>query len=340
MQHPDTLAASGRPTPGPGLVPDSSPLSLSLPPAGPAPVSRAVGVAILLVVTFVWGTTFVATRSLVTGEAPALAPGAATFWRFAVASVAILPFVRIRPGRTGLPGSGPTFPSGVWRAGAELSFWLWAGYATQAVGLQYTTVSRSAFVTSLNVVFVPLLTAVAGRRVGAVVWVAAGLALGGAGLLSYDGSPPNAGDAWTLACAAAFAAYIVRLERFAVRFPTIPLTAVQLWGVTAMSLPWMAAEATAGGAGWGRWTVGVAVAIAYMGVVATLATTWLQAVGQRVVPGTHASLLYTTEPVFASAIAIAWFGDHLGATGWAGAGLILVAAAGSQAVPMWRGRGK
>jgi drug/metabolite transporter (DMT)-like permease len=102
----------------------------------------------------------------------------------------------------------------------------------------------------------------------------------------------------------------------------------------------MAGEATAGGAGWGRWTVPVVVGLLYMGTVATLLTTWLQAVGQRGVPGVHASLLYTTEPVFASAIAMLGFGEVLGPQGWAGVALILMAAVGSQVVPLVLKRGR
>lgn len=298
--------------------------SLELPPDAATAVPSAGGVGLLLIVTLIWGTTFVATKSLVGGTTPAMSPGGVTFWRFLIAAVCFLPFVLVRP-----------WPRGLWRVGLELSFWLWAGYATQAIGLKYTSVSKSAFVTSLNVVFVPVLTVLAGRRVGWIVWLMVGVALAGAGLLSYDGSDPNIGDLWTLGCAITYAVYIVRLERYANRFPAGSLTMVQLLGVTAFSLPWMAGEATIGGFGWGRWTPSVVLAIVYMGVIATLVTTWLQALGQRTVPGTHASLLYMTEPVFASAIAILFFDEQLGGKGWMGAGLILLAAIVSQVGPMW-----
>ena len=298
-------------------------------------------VGILLVVTLIWGTTFVATRALVAGDSAALGPGALVFWRFLVAGLALLPFVSWVPltGRSAAVGAtaGP-FPAALWLAGLELGVWLWAGHATQAIGIQYTSVTRSAFVTSLNVVFVPTLAVLAGRRVGCAVWAAVGLAIAGAGLLSSDGSAPNVGDLWTLGCAVTYAAYIVRLERFASRFDSRSLTFVQLFCVAALSLPWMAGEATLGGQGWGRWTPAVVASMLYLGVVATLLTTWLQAVGQRGVPGVHASLLYTTEPVFASAIAMVGFGEVLGPQGWAGVALILVAAVGSQVGPMVWGR--
>jgi len=292
-------------------------------PQGPAP-SRAAGVGLLLIVTLIWGTTFVATKALVGGTLPPLSAGSVTFWRFAIAAVCILPLAWGRLSRR------------TWLVGLELSFWLWAGYATQAIGLTYTTVSRSAFITSLNVVFVPVLTVMAGRRVRRSVWFMTLLAFAGATLLTHDGTDPNIGDLWTLGCAVTYALYIVRLEHHAGRFAAVPLTAVQLAGVAVLSLPWMATEA-AGGIGWGNWTPGVLASIAYLGIVATLITTWLQAIGQKSVPGTHVSLLYTTEPVFASAIALLFFDEKLHVNGWIGAGVILLAAVGSQAIPLARG---
>jgi drug/metabolite transporter (DMT)-like permease len=282
--------------------------------------SPAYSIAILLGVTLIWGTTFVATRLLVAGDHPALSAGALIFWRFFVAAMLFTPALLGR-------GREP----GLWRAGLELSFWLWCGFATQAIGMVYTTASRSAFVTSLNVVFVPALTALAGRRVGWVIWLAAAAALGGAALLSYDGSTPNRGDVWTLGCALIYAIYILRLEHFAGRFRSRPLTAVQLWGVAGLSLIWAGGE-MAYGAGWGDWTPRTIGIVLYLAIVATALTTWLQAIGQRGIPGTHASLLYTTEPVFAAVIAAIVLGEWLGPRGLLGAGIVLTAAIASQMV--------
>lgn len=292
--------------------------------AFPRPSAFAAA-GVLLGVTSIWGTTFVATRLLVAGDQPILAPGALIFWRFFLAAIVFTPAL-LKPHKSGL-----------WRAGLELSFWLWCGYATQAIGLVYTTASRCAFVTSLNVIFVPVFSAMLGRRVGWVIWMAAAMALGGAGLLSYDGGSPNIGDLWTLGCAITYAVYILRLEHFAGRFGTRELTAVQLWGVAGFSIFWAGGEVMCG-AGWGEWTPAAIANVVYLGLIATALTTWLQAIGQRGLPGTRASLLYTTEPVFASVFAFFIFGERLGEKGLQGAALILIAAVSSQVVPLLRRR--
>jgi drug/metabolite transporter (DMT)-like permease len=305
----------------PLVAADAPDVVAALPLHRPSPVAAG---GLLLGVTTIWGTTFVATRLIVAGDSPALAPGTLIFWRFMIAALLLTPALLSSSRERGL-----------WRAGLELSFWLWAGYATQAIGLVYTTASRSAFVTSLNVIFVPIFIAMTGKRVSWIIWAAAATALGGAALLSYDGGSPNVGDLWTLGCAVTYAVYIIRLEHFAGRFRSKPLTAVQLWGVAALSGIWAGGEIAAG-AGWGEWSLPTIADVVYLGTIATALTTWLQAIGQRGIPGTHASLLYTTEPVFASVFAYMVFGERLGDQGMIGAGLILLAAVASQVMPLWK----
>jgi drug/metabolite transporter (DMT)-like permease len=258
--------------------------------------------ALLIVgLTAIWGSTFVVMKR----ELGGISPGMLMFLRFAIGAVVLLPFLR-RNAET-------------WRMGAELGLWLWAGYWTQVVGLQYTSVNRSAFITSLSVIFVPMIAAACGRRVPLAVWVAAALAVVGVGLLSYDGSAPNRGDVWTLATALSYGIFFLRLERAAQRAEPLPLTAVAMLTVTALSLAWLAVERPQiGPVPWG--------AIVYLGLVATAISTSLQTVAQKHVPAPEAGVIFTLEPVFASAFAYLFFGDLLGARGWAGAGLIIVSA--------------
>ena len=77
------------------------------------------GVFILLVTTFLWGTTFVVTKETLAGF-PA---GELIFSRFLVAGVVFLPFVRL--GRR------------LWWAASELGFYLWAGFCdAETIGLR------------------------------------------------------------------------------------------------------------------------------------------------------------------------------------------------------------
>jgi drug/metabolite transporter (DMT)-like permease len=298
---------------------------------------RVRGVVLLSIVTLLWGTTFLTTRLLVAGESASLPPSLLILYRFLVAALVFSPFLlrdkQPRSPRIAGPLAGRAATRGIpihskrlWLAGLELGFWLWCGFASQTLGLAYTTVGRSAFITSLHVVLVPALVAMTGKRVAGEIWVAAALALSGTAVLSYDRAPPNLGDLWTLVTAITYAVYILRLEPLAHRFPALPLTAVQLWVVAALSAGWVAAE--------GRRVAVMdwkpVAAVLYLALATTALTTWLQAIGQRTVPAAQAALLYTLEPVWAVAFAWLVVREGLGVQGWIGAAAILAGAVVSQ----------
>ena len=259
------------------------------------------GVLILTLTTFIWGTTFVVVKLTLKGF-PA---GALVFARFAIAAAIFTPFLRLG--------------HKLWLAAFELGVLLWIGFATQTIGLRYTSVNRSAFITSMHVIFVPAFAGLLGRGSRPAVWIAAALALLGVGLLSHDGSPPNVGDLWTAGCAIAWAIYITRLETFAQALPSKPLTAAHLWVVAVLSALWTWRSPEAIGAiPW--------LAILYLGVAATAVTTWFQLLGQRWVSAPRAAVLYTMEPVWAALFGWIVLRERLGLTGWIGASLIILAA--------------
>lgn len=266
-----------------------------------------LGIFYLNLATLFWGSTFV----LVKDSLQTLGPGQINFVRFAIATLVFVPFLFRRDAR-------------LWWAGLELGAVLFLAYLTQTVGLQYTTASRSAFITTLYVVALPMLLGVLGHRLGWPIWLAAGLAIGGVGLLSYDGSPPNPGDLWTLGTALAYAVYIWRLELFARRFPTLPLTGLQMLTVALLSLAWMLWEEP-------RWPTHFPYfSLLYLGLVASALCIWLQALGQRRVLAPQAAIIFTLEPVYAAAFAYVLLGERLGLQGWVGASLIVSATLISQ----------
>lgn len=109
----------------------------------------------------------------------------------------------------------------------ELGLYTFLGFAFQAIGLETTTASRSAFLLYLNVKFVPFLAAVLlGRAIPGSTWLSAALALAGTCLLSSDGGGLNTGDAWCIAAAVASALFILRLEGFAAKYDAAELNGV------------------------------------------------------------------------------------------------------------------
>jgi len=264
---------------------------------------RRSAALLLVALTAIWGSTFVVLKQSIAS----LPPTQLMLWRFSIASLALLPFVRK--------------DKKLWLIGAELGLWVWAGYLTQLIGLQYTNVNRSAFITSLSVIFVPMLVVVEGRRVPPIIWLAAITALVGVGLLSYDGSAPNLGDAWTLSCAIIYAVFIYRLEWAARRFAPTSLIATSLIVVAILSAITLAFQLRATSLAPIPWK-----AILYLGLIATAITTTLQALGQRYLPSPQVGVIYTLEPVFASFFGFLFMHELLGPRGYLGAALIVAAA--------------
>ena len=268
-------------------------------------LSPAGGAAILALTTAFWGSSFVVIKQISAG----MPASAICMARFVIAAIALSPFIR--------------FDRKVWRYGIELSTWLFAGYATQAVALRYTTVNRCAFITATYVVFVPLLAAFFGHRVRGIVWAAAAIALGGCGLMCGEGGGPNIGDLWSLGTAITWSVYIFRIEAIAIRFQPLPLAISQLVPVALFSTGWFAASpAHVTALHW--------PALIYLGLAATAATTWLQAVAQQVVPSPQAAVIFTLEPVFAVFFGYLMLGERLAIRGIIGAAMIIAAATISQ----------
>lgn len=280
-------------------------------PTFKTPADHWQGVVALLVTCMLWGSSFLVVKGAL-DDVPA---SVLTFARFAIAALVFLPFMSRNPQ--------------IFRAGFELGVWGILGYATQTIGLELTSVSRSAFITSLYVILLPLLTWALGRRLGWEIWFSAVLAFAGVGLLSYDGSPPNSGDYWTLAAAFFYAIYIWRLEAYSTHFNSIDLAGAQLVAGTALSFPWILATHP-------EWLKLSAlpnlpwVALLYVALFCTACTTWLQTWGQQRVSAIQSAVILTTEPIWASLFAFIFLSESLGLQGYVGVIAIVAATLVSQ----------
>ncbi|HTS80273.1 MAG TPA: DMT family transporter [Myxococcaceae bacterium] len=269
----------------------------------------AVADGVLVVITAIWGASFVVVQ-----DAVRLAdPFTFLVLRFTVAAAVLTlrDWRALLDRRLLLPGVG-------------LGVLLFLGFITQTAGLQYTTPSRSGFLTGLSVLLVPFVGLLIFRK-----WpsppLLLGVALAVAGLWLLTGGLSEArgatarGDLLTIACAIAFAFYIVLLEPVARVHRSTPLVAVQLWVVVALALlalPFVARHLVATPAlGW---------AVLYTGVMSTavclLAQTWAQARTTAV----RAALIFALEPVFAAIFSVAIGRERLGGRELAGGTLIVL----------------
>ena len=274
--------------------------------------------ALLLLITAVWGTTF----PLLKSAAATLSGVEISAIRFAVAGVCMAPFMWKVPRRT-------------WIDGALLGALALVSYVSQAYGMQFISSNRSAFLTSLAVLLVPLLGLLWGGRLSAIMIGAALMACAGIGLMSWEGGAHLLGDSATLLCALAYALYVIVLSQRSRGHDSRQLTATQIAFMAVFSAVWI------GLAGIGNDSLGNlgvrllphAVPLLYLGVVATAGMLLLQAIAQRHVSADKAAVVYALEPVFAALFAWLWLGEVLSARAALGGAMVVVAVILSELKP-------
>lgn len=211
----------------------------------------------------------------------------------------------------------------IWIHGTIAGVALFAGYALQTAGLQYTSASNSALITGLYVVLTPFLAAIFARRAPSpLVVLGAVIAFIGVYLLTgVDSLSLGLGDLLTVGCALAFAFHIVALARFAHRHPVVPFTAVQILVTTLLAFPasWIV-DGSATVPPRSTW-----VALAITGVGVTAGAFLLQIWAQRVVGAATAAVVLAAEPAFGVATGWVVLDERLTVAGWIGAALIVVA---------------
>jgi len=276
-------------------------------------VSRSLKAHVLLVlVTFAWGATFV----LIKNALAQVSPFVFNSLRMAVAAVALLVIFRktiskiTRPSATG---------------GVVMGAFLFLGYAFQTTGLSLTTPSKSAFLTGLAVVLVPLIVSVTDRR-SPSRWTLLGVlaALGGLYLMTIPAGEGlslgtmNRGDLLTLGCAVSFAMHIFVTGHMTRQHGFEPVSIVQVATAAvlmSLAIPLETPRLT--------FTQASAFAVLFTGLICTAAAFSIQAWAQQFTPPTHTALIFALEPVFAALTSYVLLGEHLGTRGTIGAILIL-----------------
>lgn len=268
------------------------------------------GLLLLLIVALVWGTTFPIIRATSTQ----LSGVEISVLRFLIAGLCMAPFVFKASRRT-------------WKDGALLGVVALVSYVSQASGLEHISSNRSAFLTSINVLIVPLLSLSIGGRLSLQVMTAAALACVGIALMSWDGHGDLYGDAVTILCAFAYAIYIILLSRRSQLHDAVSLAATQISTMALIGLLWLGVDGlrTDAIATLSSRLQNVWPAILYLGVIATAAMLLLQTVAQREVSAEKAALVFVLEPVFAALFGWWWLGESMSIREVAGGAIVIAA---------------
>ncbi len=167
----------------------------------------------------------------------------------------------------------------------------------QQFGIQYTTVGKAGFITTLYIIFVPIAGLFFKKAVAGVVWVAAAMAAVGMYLLCMTESLSiNSGDILVFLCAIAFTVHILVIDHFAENTDGALISCIQfaVSGVLSCiaALIWEKPELVQLSDGMGT--------LLYAGVLSCGVAYTLQIVGQKGVNPTIAALILSLESVVAT----------------------------------------
>ncbi len=285
--------------------------------------------AALMLVTLVWGSTFVMAKDVL----ERWPPFAYLTLRFGLAALVLLALFGKQIARARVSE---------WKAGAVLGLLAGSGFALQAVGQVYTTPSKSAFVTGLTTPLVPFIAFVLLRArpnlenlLGVVL-----ASIGGVLILAPRESSANVGDLLTLGCTGLFAAHITYLSVYSKQIDARRLAVLQIaFAALLFVVVWLSLRASALVFSpevlplIARreivplvWTGRVVWQEIYLATVATVGTflAWTWAQGRM--SATHAAIIFSLEPVFATLIAVMVRGRGEWAGGRANWGALLILA--------------
>lgn len=277
----------------------------------------------LILMTIIWGGTFIFIKLSV----ETLHPSFFLSIRFGLALVGSLIIWRRSLTKIPLDSIG---------MGIMVGVIMFLGYASQTLGLEYTTATKSGFITGAYVIFTPILEAIWNRKFPsnklfiAVIFVMFGLFLisfGSGSIFDLNFSEPmNIGDLITLAGALFFALYIILIDKTTKIYNERGLYFGQLSTAFLLSGIYFCIQSFLMGAflfpkSW----EGIAIfGLVYTGIIATIIPLLIQTRYQKAVTPTRAGIIFSLEPVFASLFAFLVAGESLSFIGWLGCLFVLV----------------
>lgn len=248
---------------------------------------------LLFISTIIWGVGYISVKTAINAG---YQPFFISSVRFTIATLILMIHQRKNFAHT----TRKTYHSGI-----VLGIFLFLGFTVQTIALQYTTVSKNSFITSIYVVFVPFIFwLIYRRRPSTIQFIAVFISLLGTRFLTSDiEGKMNIGDVMALCGALFFAVHIVMLGIYAKNHNPVILTCLQsavagiasgILFLTFEPFPSFNLQENMQGI----------LAILYLGTFSSCLGFALQSVAQKYVSQITASLILSLEAVFATVFSI------------------------------------
>lgn len=291
--------------------------------------SRRTAFFYITLIPLIWGTTFAVTKGALVDISPVLF----AFVRFLLTNIIFFSIFRIsREAAITILRPKTQQERDLRTDSLVLGSMLGIGYVLQFIGLQTSTTTDSAFITSTAAIWTPLFARfVIKEEISLKTMIALVIALAGLVLLTkpYEIDRIVVGDVLTLISAVSFGLYIAWIDR------ALPRTAAYYGnnrdaGIVISSNQLLVASITIGlsmllvESPRLKLTNNVVFSVLYNGLLATALTTYLQNRYQHTVSATVAALIFMLEPVVAAIVGFLFVGEQLSKAELFGALLIIV----------------
>lgn len=263
---------------------------------------RLKGSALLLIASVIWGTAFVA-QSVGMNHLDAFAFNSIRNFIGVIALIPVLLWQIFQTSESGNDNTAPNrlksvFTKDLMVGGIICGTALCIASNFQQLGIQYSTVGKSAFITALYIVLVPLLGLFSKKRLPIQIWIGVGLAIVGLYLLCMKGEKLvlSTGDIYLLLCAIFFTIQITAVDYFAPKVNCIALSMMQFFvtailsgvGMVFTEIPTLDD------------VFGAAIPLLYAGVLSSGIAFTFQIIGQKHLAPSLASIIMSLESVFAT----------------------------------------
>ena len=266
------------------------------------------GNLMLMTTALIWGTAFVAQKSGMDLVSPVVFNGIRTL----VGAFALIPVILIMGRNKKKEKMDKTLIIGGICCGLALC----AAGNIQQIGLFYTSVSHTGFITALYVVIVPLMGLFLKKRITPIMLCCVAASAVGLYLLCIPASgfgAINVGDIIILVCAICFAVHILVIDHYSPKVDGVKLSCIQFFvaGIVSLIISPFADPAM----GFVLPSVGDIFAswfnILYAGIMSCGVAYTLQVLGQKETEPAIASMILCLESVFALVAGMLLLGEML-----------------------------
>lgn len=244
----------------------------------------------LFIAAFLWGITFVAQLS----GMEEIGPFTYGMGRYIVGFISLLiVWAAFKPKRDRDKLNGTYSPG--WKSGLGAGCIMFVASAFQQCAMVYTTAGKTAFITCLYIVFVPLMSVAIGRIIKRENWLGAVVALTGLYLLSIKGDLDlNFGDFLAIINSIFWSFHILFIDHFSEKADNIEISLSQIFVCMVLNTIFAFALENVSMEG----MLHAAVPILFAGVLSSGVAFTLQIVGQKYAEASHAAIIMSLESVF------------------------------------------